>query len=183
MNMQQLLGDLDSDDPARRYLAAETLGDMGKAARYALPYLIKTLRDPDPLVVEAATEALGKMPIAAVGAVSSLAKILNGDNSVLRRPAARTLSKIGEPAVSSLIICLQDHRPDVRRASVEALGLMGAEAERAIDALANRLEYDADIGVRKAVLAALERIGTQDAFTVIEQFKSSDTGSAFDNLR
>lgn len=181
MNMQQLLTDLGSDDPARRYLAVEMLGDMGERARNALPYLIKTLRDQDPLVVEATIETLGKMPMAAVVAVPSLAKILKSDSARLRRPAAQALSKIGEPAISPLVICLQDHRPDVRRASVEGLGLMGGRAARAVDALANRLEYDADDGVRKAVLSALERIGTEDALIVVEQSRSSGTSMESNN--
>lgn len=181
MDIQTLLNDLDSDDPARRYLAVETLGEMGEQAHSVLPYLIKTLRDRDPLVVEAAIEALGNMPLAAVVAVSSLAKILRGDNSSLRRPAARTLGKIGEPAVATLIICLQDHRSDVRRASVEGLGLMGWRAARAVDALANRLEYDDDQGVHRAVLVALEQIGTNKAFIVIGRSRTSGTGTESEN--
>ncbi len=80
-----------------RAAAADILGDVGLAARPAVPYLLESLSDESDWVRRNAAEALGV--IAAPEAVPILARNLESDRSdFVRHNAALSLAKVGEQA-------------------------------------------------------------------------------------
>src|SRR5205085_4604058 len=83
-----------------RQAAATALGQIGPAAREAVPALTPLLRDPDGDVRSAAFQALGRIGPAAAAAVPALVEALA--DPARRGPAAEALAAIGPAAVPEL---------------------------------------------------------------------------------
>ncbi len=119
-------------DPASRWMAIVALGEMGAAARAAVPHLVEALEDGDPAVRWDAAKTLGKIGPAASAAVPALAALVNdpGD-TVARQYAVVALGRIGpnaKGAVPCLIHALKDLAVDVHAKAGEALVQIGAPA-------------------------------------------------------
>ena len=100
-----------SDEWRQRQQAAEAIGQMGIAAKAAIPSLIDRLKDEQWHVRKAAAIALTSMGTEARPAVHSLIAALDDEEWHVRKPAAQALAVIGpdsRPAVSSLIKALSD---------------------------------------------------------------------------
>lgn len=123
-----LLGLLSDEQPAIRAAATQALGDLGD--RSTTPQLIAQLKDPAVIVRAGAAEALGK--IGDGSAVSALADALQARDNYYRG--------------SSLW---------VRAHFVAALGEIGDRA--AVPTLVRALD-DADAGVQRAAVGAMERV-------------------------
>jgi HEAT repeat protein len=150
----ELIQQLSSNDYQIRQRAARRLGNLGLAARDAVPALAKALHDPMPDVRGPAGKALGQIGTPAVPAL--IEALRHKDNGVRDR-AARALAQCGpdaKEAVPDLIAALKDRQTDVRVAAVDALGEMGAEGKEAAPALA-RLFHDPSNRVREHVIVAL----------------------------
>src|SRR5205823_4227922 len=156
---------LKDGDTSARLAAAAALGDIGPAARDAIPALAEAMKkDTELQVREEAALALGGSGQAA--AVPPLIDVLNGDDEDVRRLAALALGEIGpaaRPAIPSLIKALRadkDYR--VRFHAAEALGRMGPEAKVAIPALREALKDDRP-EVSNAAAETLKKIDPEAA--------------------
>lgn len=153
-----LIGQLSSNDFHDRQHAATQLGDLGLAARAAVPGLAKALHDVYPEVRKSAAKALGQIGRPAANA---LVEALTTRDAGIRKMAAQALGQAGpdvKKAVPDLIEALQDKVNDVRMAAIDALGEMGEEGKEAAPQLA-RLLRDPNLRVRERVRAALASIG------------------------
>jgi serine/threonine protein kinase/HEAT repeat protein/Tfp pilus assembly protein PilZ len=90
------------DDQSVRWRAAAALGDMGPAAKEAIPALTGALEDKDNTVRCEAARALGRMDSAAKEAVPALAAALRDEDEVLRHHAAAALGLIGPDALAAV---------------------------------------------------------------------------------
>lgn len=153
-----LIRQLSSNDFHARQHAARQLGNLGLAARDAVPALAKALHDNFPEVRGSASKALGQI---GTPAVNELVKALKDRDAGVRTRAAQALGQAGpdaKEAVPALIEALKDKHVDVRVAAVDALGEMGAEGKEAASPL-TRLFHDSSGRVREHVPAALGQIG------------------------
>ncbi|OWK46364.1 HEAT repeat domain-containing protein [Fimbriiglobus ruber] len=154
---------LKTEGPAGpRFLAADTLGQIGAPARPAGPALIAALKDSDSTVKAVAAKSLGKLApevpgavpalvgnfpsIEAIRAVSdfgpaageaipALIGLLTNSDATVRWQAARALQKIGPTAavaIPDIIKQLKDEDGLVREHAAEALGFLGPTATVAI---------------------------------------------------
>jgi HEAT repeat protein len=115
-------------DQYARKMAAERLGDMGPAARSAVPVLIQALKDWDFLVRHRAAEALGKIGADPETVVPALTASLGDKHPIVRAMAAESLGKFGPAAASAL--------PTLRKQLSDAHPQAQDRAARAIEAIA-----------------------------------------------
>jgi HEAT repeat protein len=103
--------------------------------------LLRSLTDPEPLVVEAAAWALGER--ADRTATASLARVATGHPDPLCREAAvAALGAIGDHRGLPAILAALDDRPAVRRRAVLALApFEGEEVERALERAAGDRDW------------------------------------------
>lgn len=129
------------------------LGEIGRAAAAAVPFLLDLIKDPDTDQQWYAIEALGKIGDASV--VPALATKLQSPNAQTRAETATALGRIGDPSAVPLVVpALSDPDRTVRRAAVEAVDW----SRFAGDALATLAEllHDTDPVVR---MHAAEELG------------------------
>jgi lysophospholipase L1-like esterase len=159
-DVPRLLEALGSSDSYVVAFAAWTLGNMGAAARPAVPALAQAFwRDDINAVVGAALARIGP---AAAEAVGVLQEGLRSDNPDRRWRAARTLGRIGPPAapaVPLLTSALSDPYNAVRQHAARALGRIGPAARPAAGAL-QRATGDRDAAVRREAREALTHLST-----------------------
>jgi HEAT repeat protein len=123
-----LVKQLSSGDASFRLRAVKALGDLGPAARFAIPDLITALRDPDPDVRRGSVAALQLIAPDAKPSeslVRAIALDLTSPDANTRLLAIRSLARIGRPAAivaGDLQPLITDPDPDVRRAATDALG-------------------------------------------------------------
>ena len=126
-DVPRLVEALGSPDLYVAGFAAWTLGNMGEAARPAVPALARAFsRDDMNAVVGAALARIG--PAAAV-AVPELTSALTDASNAVRQHAARALGRIGpaaRPAAGALQKATGDRDPAVRREAREALEHLSA---------------------------------------------------------
>ncbi len=160
--VQLYIKNLDLPVADDRKHAAVTLGQIGPAAKDAVPHLVELLKDPDADVRWAAAGALGMIGAAAKDAVPHLVELLKDSNTDVHRAAADALRGIGaeKDAVPHLVELLKDPKLlwYVRRAAADALGQIGPEAKAAVPHLVELLK-DSDTDVRRAAAGALGQIG------------------------
>src|SRR5262249_36020139 len=122
-------------------MAARAAGQMGVAARQAVPSLVQLLSDPD--CRSAASDALGEIGPHAKGAIPELMRLGNGKDGSGRGDAAFTLWQIDRqtPAtVARLLSGVKDPNPVTRYQAICYLGEMGPEARPAIPVLRELLK-------------------------------------------
>jgi HEAT repeat protein len=153
----------DSDIAAKREIIM-AVGRMGPAAKTVLPAIIKMLDEEDEDVRLAAAFALGEMGPDAASAASTLKKHVNS-NDFYCITCAWALAKVApnDPeaakiSVPRLIVALGHGQAFVRIEAAKTLGMLGAGAKDATDALKAAME-DPDPAVQKAAAEALKKIG------------------------
>ena len=103
--------------------------------------------------------ACGPSPGAVVDGLAS-------ENPIEREAMARDAASIDDPRViEALIGALEDRSVDVRRHAVESLGAL--RAPDAIPSLCDLVERDPAVGVQRAAITALARIGDARAVPVL----------------
>jgi HEAT repeat protein/DNA-directed RNA polymerase subunit RPC12/RpoP len=149
---------LRSDDAKTRSEAAQALGNVGPAAKIAVPDLLKACKDSDEFVRRFALDSLKRIGPPAPGDVGQLAGALDDTNVDVRLYAVEALSKMGADAQAGapvLVKALRDTDARVRQNAALALGKIGAAArEQAVPALADVLK-DKDKSVRVAAAESL----------------------------
>jgi HEAT repeat protein len=147
-----------------RQTAAEALGKIGD--QQAEPFLIQTLRDPDPVVREAAARGIGRLSSVRAGAGTELMALLHDPDRSVRGAAAQALGAV--EGTSSLAAALggllTDRDPAVRQEAGHALLLL--DAREAFVALSGGTT-DPDPAVRQWAVAALGESGDARAVPVL----------------
>jgi HEAT repeat protein len=171
---------LKDGDPLTRWYAAGVLGEIGPAAKVAVPELIRVLQSkvdvpgapggmgiggmgikPDGLDVVAAN-ALGQIGPDSRAAVPPLTEMLADSDDTRRATAAEALGRIGlaaAPAVPGLVKLLSDPAWFVADNAAKALGNIGAPAVAGLIEVLHRPEAE----VRRLAIAALGDVGPEAA--------------------
>jgi HEAT repeat protein len=144
-----------------RINALVVLGQMGSAAKPAVPSIARTLKDDDMDVRMEAVLTLSELGPAARETVPDLLAVLKDDELRLLEPLVSVaLGNIGRPAVEPLLKSLVAKDVRLRRTAAYALGLVGPKAPEAVPALTEAL-LDGESDVRALAAKALGRIGPE----------------------
>lgn len=135
----------------------ESLVSLGKPA---VPGLIDTLQNQDPVVRNAAAVALGKIGKDAAAAVPALKNALDDKDFQVRSSAMQALSFIDKKAIVPFLIGeLSSEQEWERYSATHALRTFGKEAVAAVPALIKTIKEDKDSWVRTSATTALGSIG------------------------
>ena len=121
-DVQELVVTLKSEKAAERAAAARILGELGPAAKEAVPDLQSALGDADKDVRRCAARSLGDIGKASKPAVAALGKSLKDADAPVRQAAAYALGRIGDPAAKPFLeAAKKDTNEGVKRAVKDAL--------------------------------------------------------------
>ncbi len=141
----------------RRAKATVALGELGPAAKAAVPGLIKALNGNDAAIRGPAIEALGNVHGDPDVIVPILLDVLKGQDSTLRAPAVEALGRIhSKPDVVIPILIPLLTNEDLNVAAATALGNFGNLARAAIPKIIPLLYQDKESHM--AAVAALQKI-------------------------
>jgi len=159
-SVEDLLQDLEGEDPDDRLDAAVELGESGPEAAGAAKALTDRMaRDPNPLVRAACARALAR--IGPKDAAEAFVRALDDKDPLVREEAVLALGRARKAdaaeAVASLLA--KDPSAEVRRACARVLGSL--EAAGRVEALIEALS-DRDAAVRFHAQASLQRITCRD---------------------
>ena len=128
-DVQELLVTLKSEKVPERAAAARILGELGPAAKDAVPGLQEALQDADKDVRRSAARSLGEIGRPARPAVSALGKALKDGDAAVRQAAAAALGRIGDPAAKPFLeAAKKDTNEGVKRAAKDALKALKKKA-------------------------------------------------------
>jgi HEAT repeat protein len=149
-----------ANDPTTKVWAAATLVALGTDADANSKIVLAALKDKTAKSTRgSAVEAAEFLGPKARSAVSDLLEVLQdkAQPTTVREKAARTLGKLtAKEAIRPLTEMLRDPDHSLRRASADALGLMGPEAVTAAPKLRELAKTDPSVA--DAALAALDKI-------------------------
>ncbi|HTU26269.1 MAG TPA: HEAT repeat domain-containing protein [Pirellulales bacterium] len=159
---------LSDEDPGTRMQAALALGQIGPAAKSAVPALVHVLDD-DALTGVRYTAAYALGQIGDKEAVASLKKASVGKDTLLSTLSIWAIAKL-EPeneqavgkAIDAIVSAMEDKRPEVRQAAAQALWDLKAPHEKVGPALAAALN-DENPEVVANVLDSLASLGEKIA--------------------
>lgn len=152
---------LNSRDPILRVEAIDAIGEIGPAAKSAVPMLVEALKDENESIRKGASDSLGKMGPSALAATDALSKLLNDENLDVRISGIHALGRIGpgaNSAVPSLRKTLMDDAPRVQVLAASALWEIEANSEGIMDVLSSGLSA-ADADVRTSAGNVLAKMG------------------------
>jgi len=154
--------------------ATERIGEMGSAAKDAVPVLEKVLMGEEPWIRCKAAAALFKVTGEPGKSLPVFLRALDSKESSLREWAAERVGEIGpaaEDAVPALEKLLKGESYDGRVVAAEALGKIGSAARVAVPTLENALRTDAE-DIRCAAALALGKISPASQGTVLALMKT-----------
>ena len=163
--LEPLVTMLKSQDPTARQMAAEALEQLA-----------------DPRSADAWIDAMGDPALRVIASRSlkhiaelheRIEGILNGLRDIedtvaleeARVGVVMNLIALGRPAVSDLLVALEDEHWMVREVAAQALGLIGDL--RAVEPLLRKAKGDRDMGVRESCIKALGEFGDTRAVEVL----------------
>ena len=121
-DVKELVVTLKSEKVAERAAAARILGELGPAAKDAVPDLQAALGDADKDVRRCAARSLGDIGKASKPAVAALGKTLKDPDAQVRQASAYALGRIGDPAAKPYLeAAKKDANEGVKHAAKEAL--------------------------------------------------------------
>ncbi|HEX7503191.1 MAG TPA: serine hydrolase [Acidobacteriota bacterium] len=164
---------LQSGGLSERMVAIIELGNCGRDARAATPFLLLALDDAQAAVRESSAEALGKIGRADKKTILALAKRFADEDPFVAGKAVTALATIGGPAVEYLIGSLADARDDVRWCAAIALGKIAPGGGKAIPFLAAALK-DKNPDVRWCAAIALGKFKRESAPALPELLRLLD---------
>jgi HEAT repeat protein len=120
-------------------------------------YPAESLKNKDGIIRKKAAKKPGGMDEQVERAITTLILCLNDKKAEVRKNAAFALAHIGKPALPALIEALKSNHIIMRRNAAFTLGEIGREAEEAIPSLIKLLN-DPDSGVRWSAYNAIKKI-------------------------
>jgi HEAT repeat protein len=157
---------LASTDPGVRMYVVEALGELGQAAKSAVPILMPMVNDKACggfgwLVSEKVVVSLAEIAPNATAVLQLLEKTLQDDHIKTRCAAAAMLMKIdpdgkGRVGMTTLFALLNSNEPQYRSDAVWAIGESGTAARRAIPQLTKALNDETE-DVRMAAQSVLDK--------------------------
>ncbi len=162
-DLDKLIAGLDHPLWSARRDAAEGLADAGPAGRDAIPRLIESLADVEPVVRRASAWALGAVGTGSEQAVQALVGALRDEDWVVRREAVRALQMLKTTATTTLPAlrdALSTGTPATRKAAVEALAGLAPASKDALPELIEALG-DADWRTQAAAARAIGNLGEE----------------------
>lgn len=175
--VQQLIGDLKSNEAVKKRKAVKEIARLGISAKAANPYLISVLdKDRDVLVRRGAAEALGVIGGDANTTIPALARALKDSDVDVIAAASVSLRRFGKKAVPALREALSDKDNQVRRHAADALAGLGVEAKDAVPDLIKAYQSEApnmrrgNVQVKASYINALGEIGpdAKDAIPILK---------------
>ena len=165
-NLTDILVEATSDtDPQVRAAVLRALGEWGDATSAVLEVLTRSLADRESAVQAAAAWAFGRLESSAIDAAPDLIGLLGSKEAPVRAAAAEALGSIGkipglgEDSIARLTDLLDDSNPDVRIASIGALGALDNGSKAVLARLGGMLDDRATTAAREAAVNALGRFG------------------------
>lgn len=165
--LEDYIQDLNDDDDAVRAAAAQALGQLGAAARAAVPALAATVDDDAGPVVRIARQALASVGPPPHSVIPELLILLKNPNWAVRREAVQALGQIGpaaQAALPALIACLADKDRTLELLTDQTLHHIDARwpahplAKEAVPALLRQLA-SSDRRLRQRAAESLGRLG------------------------
>jgi HEAT repeat protein len=160
-DVAKLTAGLTSPTAAARHAAADSLADLGIAARPAVPQLMGALASSDAELRWRAARALGV--IGSVEATGALRKQISDADALVRAQAIYALGRLranDEESLAAIIKGLGDKEAQVRRAAVRSLALIKADRKVTIPLVVKLLE-DSDPNVAMRALGAIAEGGAE----------------------
>jgi HEAT repeat protein len=151
-----LVEDLKSSEPKRQLRAINALGQLGAAAKPAVPLLAGRLKDHE--LQEASLAALRRIGPEASEAVPALVAFLRAPGQNIALKVGDVLVHIGPKAIPAVAGLLQDANVEYRRFAVFILAQYGGSAREALTPLMRALK-DSDTQVASGAAHVLEEIG------------------------
>lgn len=160
----EVISSLHDPSPRVRREAASALSKIGDAK--AVEALIHMLEDHPDLVEEETIESLGEL--GDPRAIEVLSGYLRSPRSMVRRATAKALGRIGDPAAIPILLegAADPADTDLRRASLQALRLLGAKEVEGV--VAGAL-FDPHPSVRIAAAEAISDLGLTGAAEVLRR--------------
>lgn len=138
----------------------------------AIPALSRMLSDSRWFVVRNAADLLGEM--AATGAEDALIDLLRHSDDRVRRSATNALLKLGTAnALKTIYEAVNDVSPEVRMQAAAAISTK--RDGRTSSTLIRAIEDESDADVQIAMIAALGRVGTNDAVQKLLKLAEPDS--------
>jgi HEAT repeat protein len=161
--LERLTGLLTDGDPDVRFAVVEAHVALGECSPPVAEVVLSLIQDPATETTSLAglVRLTSYLPMLAPELVARLGQWLTADSAELREAAAQTLAVWGprsSPAVTALIVALDDEEPVVREAAAKALGHQEAVDDEWRHALQAACA-DEDPGVAAAAQEALSRHG------------------------
>ncbi|MBW4419415.1 MAG: HEAT repeat domain-containing protein [Myxacorys californica WJT36-NPBG1] len=145
--IRYLISDLSRPEVADRLHAIESIGEIGSAAKFAAPAIVKILKDLPSNTHYVVAETLGELGNPSEAIVQELISLLNSDSGAYYS-AVYALGKLGngsEAVVQRLVPLLNAVAPDMRSAAAWALGRLGNSSNDVVKRLILLLDDDAPI--------------------------------------
>lgn len=112
--------------------------------------------------------------------IEDFQKKLDNNNFYIREEAALDLGITRDPqGIDLLLPKIEDENLEVRQAVCHALGEIGVNEKKVVDALINRLKNDTDLEVKQIVALALGKIGSQDVIPSLLECLNKTTKEAW----
>ena len=153
-----------------RWHAISALGDIGPAAKAAVPTLIAGLGDSDAQVRFNAGQSLQQIGQAAVPALVESLKSEKLQRSVL--PVIAGMGSDAKESLPALVGLIRSKDLEIRREAVIAIASMGSHAVSTVPELVKMIE-DKQFPNRPAAAYALGRIGAKDAVAALKSVLGS----------
>jgi len=149
---------------AVRWVAIDTLGEIGRPSRSAVEALQQVVASDDPLLRSGALRALGEIAPVSPEVLAAATRALDDPDWHVREGAAEALGRAGRvaaPAVQALTVRLDDTQPEVRAQAADALGRIGLHSAPAAPRLLACLDDPAS-AVRLQAAEALTVLGVPE---------------------
>ncbi len=172
LSLITLLGD---EGPYVRRAASQSLVKIGSSA---VPSLIEALKSSDQNVQLGAIISLGETKDKRV--VAPLIEILRSKDTELSVASANALGRLGSPAISSLLLLLEDNDPKLRRAAARALRwTKNNKAKEALREALARKDYPVIIGACWFYINNIEEGDEEVLIDVFNKYPDKESAESF----
>jgi len=170
-----------TQDHSTRWLAAESLGEIGKDNPTAIAALVDVIASTeDEWTRRLAAASLGEIDKDNPTAIAALVELIASTQSEsIRRQAADNLEKIGKDnptAIAALVdVIASTQDEDIRRQAADNLEKIGKDNPTAIAALVKLIDSTQDRAIRRQAAASLEKIGKDNPTAIAALVKLIDS--------